>query len=381
MKPAVRQVILGRGLLDPASATLRKYGTPALYVGDTNPLLYTQSGLPPSYLESTGVTPASASAQTLGLYLEGSQGAALGAELSDPAQQTGQNTTSAVQNGAGFDIVASGNFAGIRQTVLTTGLFYRVTVSWSGNDEGRTVLLNPGGGSNPNFGTAASGTGTALCIAGGTTAQLYLNGSAATETFYLEFTSIKLIAGNHIYQATAADEPTLINSSNLWRLRGDGVSDNFLTTWSPAAASTMLAAVSMNAVSDVVMGASVGTNIFRLMTGADGKARLVAGTTAVDISAASIVDIPGTIGVAVTGTTYYGFWKPFGGVAETATGSFSGSIPTTQPIRLLAENDDGTAVSFGDGDAARALAQASFYSAAEFAAIARQWEGGLGGFT
>ena len=43
-------------------------------------------------------------------------------------------------------------------------------------------------------------------------------------------------------------------------------------------------------------------------------------------------------------------WKPFDAAAVAVSGSFAGAVPTTQALRIGAENDDGTAVGFLNGD-------------------------------
>jgi hypothetical protein len=387
MNPAARQVILlSRGLLDPTSATLRRYGTPAFYVGDTNPLSYTQSGIAPSYLESTGVTPASASAQTLGLLLDRSQGAALGAELltdTDFDVGTGWNPTDVgITFSAGachFTAVSTGQ--NISQTITGPAIHAGgvVTFTISNYSAGAVrieipgvVIYLPSAG-----GATANGTYTYRVPDITAGSQTFRMRCVGTTTLDIESVSFKPIAGNHLYQSTSADEPTLINSSNLWRLRGDGVSDNFLTTLVPATSMTLMVACVFNGGDDTPIGTTDGVGgrcFIRQSSGGILTAGVGAQSGSTIFGGSSITGVPGVASLAFNGSTVRLFWKPYNGlITKIYEAAQSGSPTTAVPFRLLSHNDNGTASNFLDGDIYRALAIQSALTDDEIATIATQW--------
>ena len=372
---------------DEAARIITSYGTEALYVKDPNPATPTASLLSQNYLESTGVTAATATGNTLGLQLDWSEGAAIGAELVSNPGGPFTVTTGWTANFGDISVVSGrlrsqGVSAGTSQasTSFTTviGGLYRIRHDLSGTSSALRLKVGTSSGGSQYYQATSAGAATAYFVATTATAYISLQDlNSASDTDYSEigYAYAQRIAGNHLYQATAADEPSLIFTGGLWRLRGDGVSDNFLTTWYPAASSTMMVACEFNAVSDLIIGAEQGANTLRFNTAGTGKAQLWTGATVTNISAATIVDIPGIFAARVTGTSFKGWWRPYNSSTfETAEGTFTGSIPTTYPVRILSVNDDGAASTApADGDIYRALAIQSALTDDEIATIATQW--------
>jgi len=387
---AHRLLLLGGRHGDPIPGIIAKYGTPALYLGDNNPLVYSRSGLSQSYLDYKGITPAASSGQTIGMRLDESQGAAIGAEVivngvfdADANWVKGIDTGWSIADG----FASAANIADADRLTQTSVPFvadkwYKVVYTISGYSSGQlSFRIDKSDLSLLYFGApyGANGTYTEYFLAAAETSRFVFMRRVANFTSNIDNVTARAVAGNHANQPTAADEPTLIQSGNNWLLRGDGLTKNLLGTLYPAASFFLMGYGEFNAVSDIMAGASVGTGLFRMGTGSDGKARLGIGTTEADISAASIVDVPGTLMIRASGSTYSASWRPgTGGAAETVSGTFAGSIPTTQPIRYLAENDDGTAATPMDGDGFRFIAGQFDPTDAEITAIDTYWRRQLG---
>lgn len=148
-------------------------------------------------------------------------------ELSDPDNQALLNATGS-RNGDGWDITATGANAQINQNLsINEGDMYRITVAWSGNDEGNgiTVWVRE---NNAGLGTSASGLATVFVEAGSNPLEqikLFCSGSSASDTVYLELTSIKHIPGQHRIAAADNERPVLDLTNGVYSLATDGVDD------------------------------------------------------------------------------------------------------------------------------------------------------------
>lgn len=361
------------------------YGTPAFLLGDTNPAVLLPSGLQQNYLESTGLTPASASGETIGLQLDRSQGAVLGANIAPLATFADASTLPATY-AAGVLNSPAGEVARARASFTTiVGRAYRLRIASNGTTSptlGGIVGTSAGGSQNGTFsGTQAAGGPKFFATA--TTTHIQMSRTTAGATTILSVT-VEEIAGNHAYQATAADEPALILDSGIWRYRGDGVSDNLLTSLVPATSMTIMAVVKPGAINNILFGVNdAGNN--RSFIGVGMLGYPGAGLGSLSLAHINIgVDKVGVAGIQAftfTPSMYrLTWWDLAGGAPIVVTGgAVSPGAQLTIPFRFLSYNSNGTAASWFTGDCPRLLAQQSAYSAADEAAVAAQWKLELGG--
>lgn len=214
--------------------------------------------------------------------------------------------------------------------------------------------------------------------------QLYVGGATSGHYYEWDNVSVREVAGNHLYQSTSADEPTLVQENGIWRLRGDGLTKNFLTPLVPAASMTMMVACEFNAVSDAVIGANDASNANRMRLLTDAAGLLAGAVGAHDVGTikggSDIRDIPGVAAIRVNGTTVSLGWKALSGAFSWVYQAAQSGVPTTTtPLRVGAYNNNGTNTSPLDGDIFRVLAQQSAYTDAEISTIASQWSRELGG--
>lgn len=383
MNAAVRRIILDRGIIDPAAAILRKYGAlgaSSLLHPDFNPNRVAQSGLGRLWQFSTGISAVAAVADTIGLVFEESQGAAITVRLNDDCaalvatgwtlgtgftQGTGVLTGTAV----GVGVAATSGFAAV------VGRTYRLSY---------TVLNYSAGGVSIGIGgvngivRTANGSYVEFITAISTAVA---NISRRTTDFTGDVDNILVeeIAGNHANQATTNSRGTLRQVGDRFVWRGDGTDDNLLTTLVPAASMTMIVACKFDAASDFVIGSrATSTTRCQIQTSAAG---ILAGgvgahdsTTILDVAAEDIRTVPGVAALRFDGTTVSLFWKPMSGVIRLAyQGAQSGVPNTTIPLRLGADNNNGTAAGPLNGDIYAALAIPAAISDAEIAAVAERF--------
>lgn len=143
-----------------------------------------------------------------------SVGAAItGPELTTPESQVLRNATGA-QEGGLWTLTATANFANVAELgVIEGGYAYKVRVSWSGNNEGRTISLNIGSGQLP-IGTAESGAGEFVVrslVGGSIDAQIFVSGSVSGETFALQLHSVRKVLGYTSEPLGVRSEPARTN--------------------------------------------------------------------------------------------------------------------------------------------------------------------------
>lgn len=204
--------------------------------------------------------------------------------------------------------------------------------------------------------------------------QCRFDGSGADTTTYAIFDniSVKEIPRFHGLQTTGAAQPK-------WQTGGlarfDGSDDNLLTTLTPGAANSLLAKVAVPAsiagTTQIVIGGN--TSLTRLWLGFNTSGQLVAGVgTDGSTTIFGSTDLRGTI-------ANIGLVQTDGGVVQLYVGStVQYSAPQngtagTQPLRLAASNEAGTAGNFFGGDAYHALAIKKALTAAEISAITNLW--------
>lgn len=383
----------GNQVSDIALATIQAKGTDAFYMGDMSPALRTPSGLYRGYKDFAN-TPALVTTDTLALVSDLSEGAAIGAELGDgSALDKRPATDGTVTRDAGvinFENAAAGLSTAISEEItgLTVGKLYRFAGRLrkvSGGDPVMTIRTSSGGGGstliNGNTVSATEFTDRFVYwIATQTSVHIsYLAANSSVFEVVEVSHSFKAVAGNHFFQSTSADEPTLTFADGQWGVVGDGVSKGFDNGLAPNANPTLLTAFEANAVSDIITGCQVGTNKFELGLNGDGKLIANIGTTVAVVTAASIVGVPGVAALSASGSDYFAGWYPIAGGSETDTGTFSGSIPTTQGVYSLQTNDDGSGASFADATMWRNLMQLSQWSQAQIEAVAaNDWRSRLG---
>lgn len=143
-----------------------------------------------------------------------SVGAAIaGPELTSPESQVLRNATGA-QEGGVWTLTATADFANVAELgVIEGGYAYKVRVSWSGNNEGRTISLNIGSGQLP-ISTAESGGGEYVVrslVGGSIDAQIFVSGSVSGETFTLQLHSVRKVLGYTSEPRGIQGEPAATN--------------------------------------------------------------------------------------------------------------------------------------------------------------------------
>lgn len=174
---------------------------------------YDPSDLTTLFQDSAGTTPVTAAAQQVGLALDKSQGLALGPELVTLLDGwTPSNATVSVVGGQ-LVITSSGSGTAYITKNFTNvgGAYYYSTSTVSG---GSVVINTYRSGPFTNFMFSVPTNGTNAVQASTDTdataaITLFWTASAAGETRTLSNISVKLLAGNHAFQSTSAQRPTL----------------------------------------------------------------------------------------------------------------------------------------------------------------------------
>ena len=191
---------------------------------------YDPSDLTTLFQDSAGTTPVTAVEQPVGLMLDKSKGLALGAELvanGGPFTNTTgwvsrANCTLAV---VGIELIGTGTTSGsvyrfYYQPVTVIGYTYKVTVnitSLAGTGDMLTVYSSAGAGQIASISIPTTGIYTIYFTATTTTTCIEFGDINSTSPKYTGISniSVKQIAGNHAFQATAGNRPTLSARTNL----------------------------------------------------------------------------------------------------------------------------------------------------------------------
>jgi hypothetical protein len=211
MTPALRAILFGSrpwSYMD----WFRSSEQGAVYEAD-NPA---DGGPVTAYVENTGITPVTAPGQgaadcVIGLLLDKRFGGlnARGAE-EWPTNFLGRTNT--VESGttlpAACTSVAAG-LCGIQISPRTTGKWYYITVTWSGNSAGKPVVV-ASGANNITLGTTASGSVSCHFLnPGATNLYVSITATAGGQAVSLDSISVRELPGNHATQATTASKPVL----------------------------------------------------------------------------------------------------------------------------------------------------------------------------
>ena len=172
------------------------------------------SDLTTLFQDNLGTTPVTTPGQTVGLMLDKSQGLVLGSELVTNGDFSGGSTgwsdisgawavTGGVLQGTSVGASAYGPYS--NGTGVVAGLFYSVTFTLTVASGGLFARV----GNEQSAAYTSSGTYTRIFQAvttGVTVFQVRATGAGFTGT--IDDISVKLLAGNHATQATAASRPT-----------------------------------------------------------------------------------------------------------------------------------------------------------------------------
>lgn len=174
--------------------------------------------------------------------------------------------------------------------------------------------------------------------------------------------------GNHASQATSGARPVRKMGGLI---RYDGSDDNLLTTFNPAAATSLAFHGKIGDLTQIIVGAQNSNGRCYISTGASGS--LAAGVGAqnfYDITAGP--DIRNVLGVGVltcNGSVVKLYWNG----AEIYSAAQSGVTPSTTPFMVGAHNNNGTPSNFASADLYRALAIDRALTPAEITKLTNYW--------
>lgn len=322
-------------------------------------------------------TPADDAGENICLALESSKwgGRSFAEYLASRTEEANIGTQSLTvatgsQNAGGWDLTATGNFAGVSQTISgVAGETFVVDFEWSGNNEARQLWATAGGANVNSNSTAASGTARLFVTATGavTSAIVFLSGSTSGDTIFIKINSIKRVEKNHGLQATASAQPK-------WQTGGlarfDGIDDCLSTPLQLGNVGSLVVKFNKAAGSDsqVIIGQRPNTteDVFLLLS----SAGRVAGSVGTGSSISDTANRTGlnTVGaITWNGTTVNLYVQ---GVLV-ATQAQSGSVVAGSATVIL-----GSALTsslFASVDLLHALGIKKALTAAEIAAITNYW--------
>ena len=195
---------------------------------------YDPSDFSTMYQDSAGTTPVTAVGQPVGLILDKSDGTTLGAEMHPEPYTVSGVGWSATANSISRALTGAQSTGTLTSSPnATAGRWYRVSFTASGLSGGTSYITY--GTSNvaspaSSVRIAAAGDYTFLLLATSSAARFQVvayEGSDYAVT--LTNISIKELAGNHAYQATAASRPILRHDGTNYYLEFDGVDDSLAT--------------------------------------------------------------------------------------------------------------------------------------------------------
>jgi hypothetical protein len=333
------------------------------------------------FQDSTGQTPVTASADKVGLWLDGSQfGTKTLAQVL--AGQAELVTNTAVDAGgwthSGRTVIASGS-AGSDSVSFTlaapTAAGRRYLVSIPNNMPTSAFYADFGSGTGSQVGSLQSNITQVIltCTSPGTVIRIGRWSGSPTGT--VGPISVKEIPGNHALQATSQQRLNLLISGSRYSLTADATDDNLLSTYlaGPSVNSILIdidVAASL-AATQVIAGMS-GSATARLSIGINTSGQLCAGVGSdANTTIVGTTDWRGTrliAALSADGSTV----KLLSATGEEYSAAQNGSPTTTIPARLAANNNNGTASSFFGGGIARAILAQKALDLATFNAIRNQ---------
>lgn len=185
------------------------------------------------YQDSNGVTPCTAAGDPVGLVLDQSRGglANLGPEIVTNGGLS--NATGWTVSGAsppsitGGQAVWSGSTGEIQWAPsLTVGKWYKLEFDLVSYTSGNLAFRD--GTTNTSIATAGAVAGRKTFLINATSTQIrFISFASATVT--IDNISVREVPGNHAYQSTSGQRPTLQTSGGLWYLSFDGTDDSLVT--------------------------------------------------------------------------------------------------------------------------------------------------------
>ena len=180
---------------------------------------YDPSDFSTLFQDSAGTTPVTAVAQPVGLMLDKSQGLVLGPEL---VTNGGFATDTAWTKGAGWTITGGAAvatsvaaFGELSQAAGVAIGFYRVTLNVTVSAGAGFIRLGSVGNIG-NFNATGSYSFILQCGAAGSSVRVLADSGGFTGT--IDNISVKLLPGNHAFQSTAGQRPTLGRNPTTGRL-------------------------------------------------------------------------------------------------------------------------------------------------------------------
>ena len=176
---------------------------------------YDPSDLTTLFQDSAGTTPVTAAGQSVGLMLDKSKSLTLGAELVSNGDFS-NGLTGWLLIGVGNTTVVSGGVAQISGTssvglraanIMTIGNTYRISLRIRRTSGSAIAFYTPNIAPNPTL-TTEWQTVTYYAAATDTKFEVGISGVATGTVVEVDDISVKLLAGNHATQATAAQRPT-----------------------------------------------------------------------------------------------------------------------------------------------------------------------------
>lgn len=178
--------------------------------------------------------------------------------------------------------------------------------------------------------------------------------------------------GNHASQSTTNFRPSLQTTG----IRPDGGDDTHITGIVPGTVLTMLvkAKIGSTGAARTLIGGTVGTS--RCMLAVDSAGLLAAGVGTDSIATikggSDISGDTGTGALVYDGSTVSLYWREVGGVLQTLYSAAQNGAPGSDPLRLFATNNSGTAGNFGNADIQHAIVAKKAAIANQIAAMTAQ---------
>jgi hypothetical protein len=349
-------------------------------IAEANKMWLDFDRLDTEFQQSTGLTPVSATTQSVGLWLgRESWGSKTLTEVlagQPELRAAGAGTTTGGWTESGGIVTAPGTAVSGDVTFPLTGAtvvgrLYRISIPNTMSKNG--FYANFGSGTGSQVGGLSSDFSSVIltCTAPGTVIRVGRWSGAVPGS--IGPLSVKEIPSNHGAQTTANSRPRLHSTG----LRGDGSDDSLLTSLAPdATLNTWLFDLSAGAgaENDVVFGSSVSDRLNLSLTGS-GAPNVAYGTNA-NLIIDSTIDLRGqsAVLVVVTDATHVHLYRD-GSLVGSASRSGQGSIGTGRSLSLFAatNNSTGALTSQFAGDIRRVrIAKGKAATAAEVAAMTAQ---------